>query len=252
MKWYRADLHVHSVLSPCAEIEMTPRCIVEAAQKAGIEILAIADHNAGENVGAAMRAAQGNGVTVLPAMEVETQEEIHLLAIFDTLHQLSVWTREIEQYRVRIRNDERRFGAQLVVDEFDELLRVEENLLITALQITADYAAKRIQAIGGLVIASHVDRPTYSILKTLGFIPPQMPLDALEVVSAAAKDSALMMAANTSVSFPAVSFSDAHTLEALLKGNKTRFYISDPTVGELRLALAGKEGRRFVIEWASG
>ena len=82
MRWLRADLHVHTLLSPCAAIEMTPRNIIRHAVAAGVDILAVTDHNSGDNVAAALRAAAGTGVTVLPGMEVQTREEVHLLTLF--------------------------------------------------------------------------------------------------------------------------------------------------------------------------
>ena len=82
MRWFRADLHVHTVLSPCAAVEMTPRNIVRHAQAAGIDIVAITDHNAGDNVAAALRAAAGTTVAVLPGMELQTREEVHFFGSF--------------------------------------------------------------------------------------------------------------------------------------------------------------------------
>ena len=91
MQWLRADLHVHSLLSPCAAVEMTPRNIIRNAVAAGVDIVAITDHNAGDNVAAALRAAVGSGVTVLPGMEGQTREEVHLLTLFEKMRDLVIW-----------------------------------------------------------------------------------------------------------------------------------------------------------------
>lgn len=47
MKTVIGDFHVHTLLSPCAEIEMTPHHIVMQAAEYGIQLLAVTDHNAG-------------------------------------------------------------------------------------------------------------------------------------------------------------------------------------------------------------
>ncbi|MFN2305259.1 MAG: PHP domain-containing protein, partial [Anaerolineales bacterium] len=89
MKTFLAELHVHTVLSPCAGVEMIPPLIVQTALENGINLIAITDHNASENVDAVMKAAQGLDLTVLPGMELQTEEEVHSLCLFDTLDQLA-------------------------------------------------------------------------------------------------------------------------------------------------------------------
>ena len=39
------DLHIHSCVSPCADREMTPEAIVARAREAGLELIAVCDHN---------------------------------------------------------------------------------------------------------------------------------------------------------------------------------------------------------------
>ncbi|AJQ29379.1 PHP domain protein [Pelosinus fermentans JBW45] len=90
MRQFVADLHVHSVLSPCAAVEMTPRSIVWHAAKHGIDIVAITDHNACDNVVAVFEAAKGTNVVILPGMEVETEEEVHMIVLFEKMRQFKV------------------------------------------------------------------------------------------------------------------------------------------------------------------
>ena len=133
MRQFVADLHVHSVLSPCAEVEMTPRNIVWHADKHGIDIVAITDHNACDNVIAAFAAAKGTNVIILPGMEVETKEEVHLIVLFEKIRQLKVWDQFVKQHMSGQLNDEKRFGAQFVVDEADELIRIKPEMLLNSL-----------------------------------------------------------------------------------------------------------------------
>ncbi|HNH06460.1 MAG TPA: PHP domain-containing protein, partial [Anaerolineales bacterium] len=78
MKNFRADLHVHTVLSPCAEVEMIPPLIVQEALERQIDIIAITDHNASANVAAVQKAAHGTTLHVFGGMEVQTREDVHL------------------------------------------------------------------------------------------------------------------------------------------------------------------------------
>src|ERR1041385_6788538 len=96
MNQYRAELHVHTVLSPCAGVEMIPPVIVDEALAHGINLIAITDHNQTANISAVMEAAQGTGLTVLPGMELQTSEEVHVLCLFDGLDQAEAWQRRVD------------------------------------------------------------------------------------------------------------------------------------------------------------
>ncbi len=244
MRWFRADLHVHTVLSPCAAVEMTPRNIIRHAQAAGIDIVAITDHNAGDNVMAALRAADGTGVAVLPGMELQTREEVHLLALFGKMRDFMKWCGFVAPHRSPLHNDEARFGAQFVVDETDELIRIEEAMLLASTNLSLEEAVSQVNELGGLAIAAHVDRPMFSCLTQLGFIPMDLGLAAVEV----SRNTRLAAARGKYPGIgglPIITASDAHTIDDFISGPKTMFLAEAPTLAELRQALAGKAGRRF-------
>jgi len=245
MRHYIADLHIHSVLSPCAAVEMTPRNIVLHAAKLGVHIIAITDHNAGDNVAAAQVAAAGTGVTVLAGMEVETKEEVHLVTLFGNNYAFARWQRFVRKHLPPRLNDEGRFGAQFVVDAEDNLLKVEQQLLLTSLDVDIATVTKEVTALGGLCIASHIDRPAYSILSQLGFIPSDVNLAAVEV----SRHVPLVSAADRFKikDLPIITASDAHTLAEFISGPKTVFFLEEPTFEEIRQALAGENQRRVVV-----
>lgn len=244
MQWLRADLHVHSLLSPCAAVEMTPRNIIRHAVAAGVDVVAITDHNAGDNVAAALRAAAGTGVTVLPGMEVQTREEVHLLTLFEKMRDFVRWCDFIKLHRSPLKNNERKFGAQFVVDETDELVRVEEAMLLASTDLSVQQASEQATQMGGLVIAAHVDRPAYSLISQLGFIPADVRLDAVEVsrrmdwTTARHKLPAIG-------ELPVIVSSDAHTIDDFVSGPKTMFHVESPTLAEMRQALEASNGRRI-------
>ena len=244
MRWFRADLHVHTVLSPCAAVEMTPRNIVRHAQAAGIDIVAITDHNAGDNVAAALRAAAGTTVAILPGMELQTREEVHLLALFGKMRDFVKWCEFVLPHRSPLRNDETRFGAQFVVDETDELIRIEETMLLASTDLSLEEAVRQVNALGGIAIAAHVDRPMFSCLTQLGFIPPDLGLAAVEVSRNTRAESAREKFPRIG-GLPIITSSDAHTIEDFISGPKTMFLAESPTLSEIRQALVGKEGRRI-------
>ena len=243
---YVADLHIHSLLSPCAEVEMTPRNIVWTAEEHGVDIIAITDHNACDNVTAALEAAKGTSVTVLPGMEVETSEEIHVIVLFGKMRQLKAWEKLVQLHMSGQMNDEKHFGGQFVVDSEDNFLRKKPEMLLAALSMGIAEVSAKVAELGGICIASHVDRPTYSILSQLGFIPSDVHLDAVEVSRRVNPSEAHRLLPGIG-QLPVVANSDAHTIRDFIEGPKTTFYLESPELGEIQQALRGENLRRVVV-----
>ena len=176
-----ADLHVHTVASACAEIEMIPPLIVRRALALGLGLVAITDHNTIDNVAAVQRAAQGTGLIVLPGMEVQTREEVHIICLFDELAQAQAWQDIVYEHLPAAKNRPEFFGAQMVVDHTAEFVRLNERLLATSTRLSVEQVVGQVNVLGGLAIAAHIDRPSFSMLANLGFIPQGLGLAALEV-----------------------------------------------------------------------
>lgn len=176
---YKTDLHVHTVLSPCAGVEMIPPVIVQSALNAGITLIAITDHNSVANAGAVMAAAQGTELTVLPGMELQTREEVHLLCLFDTLEQALAWQSRVDAHYPSLRNDPERIGEQYIVDETGAFIRCEDRMLIASSTLSLEQAVEGVSALGGWCIPAHVDRRAYGLIPVLGLVPPGF--DTLEL-----------------------------------------------------------------------
>jgi len=229
------DLHVHTCLSPCADNAMVPTRIVEQALEAGLAAIGICDHNSAGNVAAVQEAAGGRPLRVLGGMEVTTSEEAHILALFDELEALRI-LEKLVQAGLEGWNDPEAWGEQILVDARDQPVGLEERLLAGASALSAERTVREIQALGGLAIASHVDRPAFSLAQQLGFIPPELPLDAVELSFHFRGDPAPFRA----FGFPLVRFSDAHFPEEIGR-SRTVFQLEEPSVTELRRALSEGE-----------
>ena len=250
MKRFRADLHIHSCLSPCAEIEMSPKAIVEKGVACGLDLIALCDHNSAENVGAAMRAGQERGLEVLPGMEINSVEEVHILAIFDTEEQaLAMQERVYRLLQGTNRPDV--FGDQVVANEFDEVEGFNERLLIGAVQMDVYEVVREVHRIGGLSVAAHVDRPSYSVIGQLGFVPDDLDLDALEISRHGSMESLEKDFGVVPGGLGRITSSDAHRLEDI-GAVETCFWIEEPTVDELKRAFRKSGGRRVEIPAGPG
>lgn len=245
MKTLLADFHIHTLLSPCAEIEMTPHHIVMRAAQYGVDAVAITDHNASANAAAAVEAAKSYGVKVFPGMEVECREEAHIVVLFDTLEQLAAWQKIVDANMSGLKNNAERFGAQFIVDDDDNFIAEEERMLLGPLKLPAAEVIQKVNAMGGMAIAAHVDRPSYSLLMQLGFLPSDMGLAAAEISPVGIrelKEQKLKLALG---GLNYVTDSDAHMMDSFINGPKNLITVKSLTVAELKLALAAEEGRSW-------
>ncbi|MCC7359527.1 MAG: PHP domain-containing protein [Anaerolineales bacterium] len=239
---YVADLHTHTVLSPCASVEMIPPLIVRAALARGITLLAITDHNASANVAAVQQAAEGTALSVLPGMELQTREDVHLLCLFDTPGQLAAWQAEVNACLPDLPNRAEFWGEQFVVDATGDLLRREPRLLLTAARMTLAAAVASVLRLGGLPLPAHVDRRAYGLLAQLGFVPPDLPVPGLELSRWCNPEMARERFPQLA-GYALMQNGDAHELGELLGATVLR--LAAPTVGEIALALRGEGGRAF-------
>jgi 3',5'-nucleoside bisphosphate phosphatase len=243
---FLADLHIHTVLSACAEVEMIPPLIIDRARRMGLSLIAIADHNTSENAEAVIQAAAGTGVHVLPGMEVQSREEVHLLCLFDGVDQCKRWECKVSGRLPGLANRPELFGYQFVVDARGDLVRTDKRFLAGAVDLGLEEIICEVRAAGGIVIPAHVDRPSFSILSNLGAIPEGLDVPALEVTRRFVPRVGLGKWPQLH-KWPLIVNGDAHRLDEI--ENRTLFKIAAPGVREIDLALRGKQGRRAVVEW---
>lgn len=244
MRRFRADLHIHSCLSPCGDLDMSPKGIVEKSLERGMDIIAVCDHNSAENAAAVMRAGAQRGLHVFPGMEINSVEEVHTLAIFQREDQ-ALAMQDLVYKHLMGTNRPELFGDQVVANEFDEVEGFNDKLLIGATRLGVQDVVNEVHRLGGLSIASHVDRPSFSILSQLGFVPLELRFDALEI-SPHLDRYAIESTIPAAKGFAIVSFSDAHFIEDIGR-HYTTFAMELPHLDEMRMALARKGGREVEI-----
>lgn len=240
---FRADLHLHTCLSPCAEEEMNPLAIVRRAKKKGLDIIGICDHNSTRNVAAVSQAGWREELTVIGGVEVCSREEAHILGLFDEEESLREMQQLIDE-NLQGQNNPELFGEQYLCNESGLVVGQETKLLIGATQMSVAEVVESIHRLGGLAIASHVDRESFSLLSQLGFVPEGLEIDALEISPLHSVSKALRCFPQIK-GFPLVRSSDAHRLEQIGVACTT-FTGSSPCVAELGKALVGEDGREVM------
>ena len=240
------DLHIHTCLSPCATLDMTPGKIIQEACEKKLAIIAITDHNSAENTPAVIAAARETDLCVIPGIEVTSSEEAHIVGLFEGIEGALSMQELVYQNLQPGENDERSFGIQVVANEFDEVEGINKRLLIGATTLPVEEVVAGIHDRQGLAVAAHIDRDSFSLVNQLGFIPEGLNLDALEITKRMSLHQARARFREYA-RFPFIIASDAHMIEEIGEG-QTRIHVACPDMAELRLALAGLKGRAVLSE----
>ncbi len=183
MKEYTYDFHIHSCLSPCGDMEMTPNNIVNMAKIMECDIIAVTDHNSVQNARACMKIGESIGVTVVPGMELCTMEEAHVVCLFSTIEGAEKFEEYVKTQCIPMENDESIFGAQVIMDEDDEEIGREKNMLINSTFISVNDVDDLVKTYGGVAFPAHVDKTSYSVIASLGAIPPEANFSYIEITA---------------------------------------------------------------------
>lgn len=245
MKEFRTDLHIHTVLSPCGDLEMSPGNIVSLAVERGLDIIGITDHNSTKQCELVWKLGQRSGLTVIPGCEITSREEVHCLGLFEDFDALRIFQAYLDRHLTIIPNKPVLFGYQLVVDEHDNIQEEIENYLGSSLNVSIEDIEKKVHELSGIFIPAHIDRPRNSLFSQLGFFPPELQVDALQI-SKLASEKTVREKYQISPEITLVKFSDAHYPVDLGK-TATVFELEEPKFAEIRKAIHGREGRKTRI-----
>lgn len=219
---------------------MIPPLIVEYALELGITLIAITDHNASANIEAVQKAAQNTPLFVLPGMELQTREEVHSLCLFDTLEQIMLLQKLVSETLPPIKNDAEHFGEQFVVDETGEFIRREEQLLLVSSSLSLNDAWKVVNDLGGLFIPAHVNRKAFGLLESLGLVPTDIQIEALEISKHLNPVDAEKQFPQIK-GYPLIQDGDVHRLDEF--NGKMTLFLENPSIDEIRKAIHNIAGR---------
>lgn len=261
LRRFRADFHVHSVLSPCAELEMGAPEIVRRAAEEGIVLLALTDHNATANVPALMEAAEaqrreressdpgGDGVPhILCGAEVQTEEDIHVVGLFRSVEEGLSFQKWLWKHLPPRANDPGIFGYQLVLDGENSVIEEVETLLVQGVACSLENVLAEIRRRGGLSFLAHVDRPVFSYVAVFGPVPEGLPVDAVELSRRLSREEASAWRDRLGTR-TVLRSSDAHRLDDLRREHCMELLLAEPTFDEVVLALRNEKGRRVLWPW---
>ncbi|HWS00708.1 MAG TPA: PHP domain-containing protein, partial [Prolixibacteraceae bacterium] len=145
----RADLHIHTVLSACADLGMSPVNIVNAAKEKKIDLIAITDHNSTLHCSLVKELADEKGISVLCGVEVTTREEVHCLAYFENQATLEIFQKYLDEHLPRLPYLPEQFGYQIIVDKEEKIIRMVENYLNVSISQSIDQVEQEVHRLGG-------------------------------------------------------------------------------------------------------
>lgn len=137
-RWFKCDLHLHTPASKCfIDREVTPEQWVKSCLEAGLECVAVTDHNTGEWIDRIKRAAESTELIVFPGVEITCDtSKIHLLILFER----SATTQIVEDFLIACGIKREAFTS--------------ENAHST---MTVADVAKKADSIGAMIIPAHID-----------------------------------------------------------------------------------------------
>jgi 3',5'-nucleoside bisphosphate phosphatase len=211
----KADVHLHTCLSPCAEVTQSPKRVLEKVNGNKFDLIFITDHNSIANAKAAMEAGKTYGnIKIYPGMEITTREEIHVLSLFENLYNAESTQEYINNYLPDVYLKKER-QEQIIANEKDEVEGFYGKSLFSAVDLDLDEIIELIHMNKGIAIAAHIDRQSFSIISQLGFIPELCKLDALEISPNMSLQKAKQIYKDYSMKYKFVKGSDSHSLNTI-------------------------------------
>ncbi|MBI9065801.1 MAG: PHP domain-containing protein [Salinivirgaceae bacterium] len=244
MNTYQADLHIHTILSPCGDLQMSPKNIIAEAAKKGLDIIGITDHNSTRQSRLIKKLGEKEGIFVLCGAELTSKEEAHCLVFMPDDESLALLQAFLDTNLPNIQNDVNQFGYQVCVDEKENIVFEEPRLLISAINKSIKEIQELTYSLGGIFIPAHVNRPRYSIISQLGFIPDDLLVDALEL-SRHITRAEFIKQNRYLEKYNFISNSDAHFVNDVGAVN-TLLQMEMRSFEELKMALNGLDGRKII------
>lgn len=246
MQIFKTDLHNHTLMSPCGDLDMTPDFIIEEAKRKGIDVIGITDHNCTRHCRLAEHYSHNRDIFVLCGAEVTTKEEAHCLAFFENHETLDLFQKFLDEHLPNIPNSPDIFGDQVQINEEFEIVYEEPKLLTSGLDVNIEVIAAKVKELNGIFIPAHIDKMKNSVISQLGFIPFDLPYDAVELSKRGDKDKILQQHPYLKdKTFTRAS--DAHQPDVIATA-PCWFEMETRSFDEIRKALHQEEGRKVRLE----
>ena len=197
---------------------MTINNIFNMAYIKGLQLIAITDHNSLKQQYYLEKIIKHDilkgKIDYVHGVELQSSEEIHLLAYFKKGSNLNVIQEWIDKHLIKVKNQSDYYGNQYIYNEFDEVIGIEDNLLISSLDLNVYQIVKKVHEFNGVVILAHVMAKRYGIYEVYHGIPDDLNYDGIEVESIKQLNELKQLCKHLKDDYVFFN-SDAHNLESI-------------------------------------
>lgn len=155
---YHYDLHIHSVLSGCADLLMTPNNIINMANLKGLSIISITDHNSLKQLPIVDEVIQSYDMVLVYGVEVSIEDESHVLCYFKTIEDALSFDKQIRPYIVEKPVNLSMYNQQVITDIEDLEKEVIPYFLGGGLSLDMSTLINILETYDHLRFLAHVDR----------------------------------------------------------------------------------------------
>ncbi|MDK2945625.1 hypothetical protein SAMN04488588_0342 [Geotoga petraea] len=181
MALFNCSFHNHTVLSPCADISMSSDLYKELLLKSNINWLAITDHNSTRNIRPFINYFSNTDIKIVPGIEVQTIEEVHVIILFNKLDEAEKFGKFIESSLIINKYDPEKFGYQICLNGEGDFEYILENpYLGSSSKYSINKLVMEAKKYETIVFPAHIFR-AFGLITQLGLPPKDIEFDAVEV-----------------------------------------------------------------------
>lgn len=177
---YFYDLHIHSALSPCADVLMSPNNILNMSFLKELNIIAITDHNSCLQLDVIEELKESYEMLIVPGAEIEVKEKYHVVCLFKTFDIARKFQKALNVYLDKKMHDEEIYGEQNLFDAFDDIVSNYQVSLMGSSNIALTDLRKIVKGLDGVMILAHIEKYGDDIFDKLKTVYQNI-FDAIEV-----------------------------------------------------------------------
>ncbi len=155
---YAYDLHIHSVLSPCADVLMTPNNIFNMAKLKKLDIIAVTDHNSLKQLPICKELSKSYDMLFVPGVEITVRENFDVLCYFKTVEDAMRFDKMIENYIVHDKQDNPNLKKQEILNIDDEVIDIYPYDLSSPLRLSIYELQEILVPFEHILVFAHIDR----------------------------------------------------------------------------------------------
>jgi len=173
---YYYDLHIHTVLSPCADDLMTPHNIFNMAKLKGLDIIAITDHNSLKQIKVCKEISDSYDILFIPGCEVSVKEGCHILVYFKSVEDALKFDTYLETFIHKQGYDKSLYKDQEITNIYDEVIDIYPFDLSPFVDLSIDELVLSLSSYDHILVYAHADRKKHGAMSYM----KQKPLDGIE------------------------------------------------------------------------